>query len=645
MAKKKKGVDSPVERPPAEGESAAAPEGRLLAWNQLVLSPQNPRKTIDPEAIAELAESIAAQGILQNLIARPHPSAADIFEIVAGERRYRAVGELVKAGRWDGNAPLLPAVVRRMSDSEALAIALIENLHRQDVPPMEEAEGFAELRRLDPARWTTATIADSVKRTQRYVQQRLALVEKLDDKVKDALRTGEIQVTHARALTVAKPRDQVEALEKIKAGYGAYVDAERLSVHMLEKLPLVAAAPFPLERYTGEIVDGPIPYGRRDGRRFLDVAQFETLRKEMVDEKKARLEKQWAWVEVKKGDSGRAEPQYGIYRKSSDKAKAGAVIFLDASGAVIVKTGLVKVERQADGHAAQRRTWEERQREEEREQKERTAAAKVFNAALRERLAARPGLALGLLAAEFATERYGTGIVGELRAPSERTAPWRAAFGELALRPNRLQQAPGLALVDAPDPERLIETLERLEDVTGLIASQAVDRVGASEFARLDLIEAALARHLGVTIPEILAPKEPYEAPRRCRMCGCTDENGCHDEESGESCSWAGPDLCSACVPPAEEMRCRHCGALALKKHKKSCPLTAEGKVTAASCGPDLGNEPAPGAVSSEGASTPIEAEAAAGVEETDLARHDQAADPLELPPSLDRRRRSAQHA
>jgi ParB/RepB/Spo0J family partition protein len=589
MAKKNKEPDSAA---PAVDESAAVSEGRLLAWNQLVLSPHNPRKTIDPEAIAELAESIAAQGILQNLIARPHPTETEMFEIVAGERRYRAVGELVKAGRWDEAAPLLPAVVRRMSDSEALAIALIENLHRQDVPPMEEAEGFAALRRLDPARWTTAAIAESVKRTQRYVQQRLALVEKLDDKVKDALRAGEIQVTHARALTVAKPRDQVEALEKIKAGYGGYVDAERLSDHMLEKLPLVAAAPFPMERYTGEIVEGPIPYGRRDGRRFLDVAQFEALRKEVVDEKKARLEKQWAWVEVKKGDSGRAEPQYGIYKKSSDEAKAGAVIFLEGSGAVVVKTGLVKVERQANGHTAQQRTWEERRREEEREQQERAAAAGVFNAELRERLAARPGLALGLLAADFATERFGTSIVGDLRAPSERTAPWRAGFGELASRPNRLQQVRGLALVDAPDPERLIETLERIEDVAGLIARQIIDRVGASEFARLDPIEAALAHHLGVAVPEILAPEEPYEAPRRCRMCGCTDENGCHDEESGESCSWAGRELCSACGPAAEEMRCRECSAPALKKHKKTCPLAAEGKVSASSCGPEPADRP-----------------------------------------------------
>jgi hypothetical protein len=121
-------------------------------------------------------------------------------------------------------------------------------------------------------------------------------------------------------------------------------------------------------------------------------------------------------------------------------------------------------------------------------------------------------------------------------------------------------------------------------------------------------------------------------------MCGCTDENGCHNEESGESCSWTGPDLCSACVPAAEEMRCRHCGALALKKHKKTCPLAAEGKVSASSCGPDSAEEPASDAGWSDAAPSAIEGEAAAKVEEPEP-------DPLELPPALDRRRRSAQHA
>lgn len=100
-------------------------------------NPFQPRSTMDPTALDELAQSIRVQGVLQPLLVRPHPVTPGRFQIVAGERRWRAAST---AGLHE-----VPTLVRDMADTEAAAVALVENLQRQDLNPIDEAEGYDRL--------------------------------------------------------------------------------------------------------------------------------------------------------------------------------------------------------------------------------------------------------------------------------------------------------------------------------------------------------------------------------------------------------------------------------------------------------------------------------------------------------------------
>lgn len=506
MPKKKAAAKKPapkkVKPQTAPPPVAAATPGELAVIDLASIhpSPLNPRKTFDDVATAELAESIAANGVLQNLVVRRRPVGG--FEIVAGERRYRALTVLADSSRWDRRAALIPVRIVDGDDATVRAIALLENLQRLDVPPMEEAEAFAALHAIDAALWSTAAIAARIGKTQRYVQQRLALTQKLDDKVKDALRAGEIDLTHARALTVADPKVQRDALDKIKAGFGGYVDADRLSDAMMGKLPLVSKAPFPVERYTGEIVEGPKPYGARDGRRFLDVEQFKALQKVVVEQKRLALVGKWAWVEIKRGDSYRAEPNYGNYRKSSDKTKAGAIVFIEANGGVVVKTGLIKVERETRGSGGE--DWNARYARESKERQARKAAEQRFLDALRPHVVADPSLALRLILVHFlGADILEDGRMGDSAGPTPLTRRFRDVLDGVLEQDDPTGNC---RLRDDAAPAAVLDALLRLEaggDAGQLLAALVAEHLSVP-YDGLSPILAHVAIQLGVAIPEHL---------------------------------------------------------------------------------------------------------------------------------------------
>jgi ParB family transcriptional regulator, chromosome partitioning protein len=175
------------------GEAALTPDApggiRQTPIDLLEPSPFQPRRAMNDEALQELAESIRARGILQPLLIRPHPQVLGRFQIVAGERRWRAAG---LAGLHE-----VPALVRELSDSEAMASALVENLQRQDLNPIEEAEGYSRL--LDEFGMTHETLAQAVGKSRSHLTNTLRLLN-LPDRVKQAVRRGEISAGHARAL-------------------------------------------------------------------------------------------------------------------------------------------------------------------------------------------------------------------------------------------------------------------------------------------------------------------------------------------------------------------------------------------------------------------------------------------------------------
>jgi ParB family chromosome partitioning protein len=148
-----------------------------------------PRKRFDQEAIQALVESVRDRGILQPLLVRRHPDAPSDYEIIAGERRWRAAQ---LAGLHE-----VPVVVRELTDREALEIALIENIQRQDLTPLEEAEGYRRL--MEEFGYTQETLGQSVGKSRSHVANMLRLLA-LPEPIKALVTEGQLSAGHARAL-------------------------------------------------------------------------------------------------------------------------------------------------------------------------------------------------------------------------------------------------------------------------------------------------------------------------------------------------------------------------------------------------------------------------------------------------------------
>lgn len=172
-----------------EAAPAAAPARTALPVGALEPGPFQPRTTMDEAALEELAASIRQQGVLQPILARPHPAAPARFQIIAGERRWRA-SQL--AGLHE-----VPVLVRPLSDSEAMAAALVENLQRQDLDAIEEAEGFRRL--VEEFRLTQDQLGGLVGKSRSHVANTMRLLT-LPAAVQAQVRQGLLSAGHARAL-------------------------------------------------------------------------------------------------------------------------------------------------------------------------------------------------------------------------------------------------------------------------------------------------------------------------------------------------------------------------------------------------------------------------------------------------------------
>ncbi|ASP37889.1 chromosome partitioning protein ParB [Bacterioplanes sanyensis] len=176
-----------------------------------------PRRDMHPEALEELAASIKAQGLMQPVVVRPLPGATQRFELIAGERRWRACQ---LAG-----LDTLPALIRLVSDETTIAMALIENIQREDLNPMEEANALKRLQQEFDL--TQLEVAEAVGKNRATVANLLRLTN-LNDDVKRLLEHGDIDMGHARALLALEGGQQSEA--------AAQVVAKALNVRQTEAL-------------------------------------------------------------------------------------------------------------------------------------------------------------------------------------------------------------------------------------------------------------------------------------------------------------------------------------------------------------------------------------------------------------------------
>ena len=160
-----------------------------LAVIQLEPGPFQPRVAMDPAALTELTDSIRQQGVLQPILARPHPASPGMFQIIAGERRWRAA---TAAGLHE-----VPVLIKPLDDSGAMAAALVENLQRQDLDAIEEADGYNRL--IDDFGLTQDQIGDLVGKSRSHVANMLRL-RHLPSAVRAHVQSGALSAGHARAL-------------------------------------------------------------------------------------------------------------------------------------------------------------------------------------------------------------------------------------------------------------------------------------------------------------------------------------------------------------------------------------------------------------------------------------------------------------
>jgi len=172
----------------------------------LVPGPFQPRGAIDDAELASLIESVRNQGVLQPLLVRPTPGVAGQFQIVAGERRWRAA--------QIAGLPAVPVHVRSLSDEQAAGAALVENLQRQDLNPIEEANGYQRLQ--TQFGWTQEVIGQRIGKSRSHIANTLRLLN-LPTPVQTEIRNGALSAGHARAL-LAHPDPARAALQVIAGG-------------------------------------------------------------------------------------------------------------------------------------------------------------------------------------------------------------------------------------------------------------------------------------------------------------------------------------------------------------------------------------------------------------------------------------------
>lgn len=195
MAKnEKKGLGRGLSMLLAEGDDTARPSGdRKIPIEQILPNPDQPRRDFVKSDLDDLARSISEKGVIQPLIVRASPDGSDTYQIVAGERRWRAAQQ--------AKLHELPVIIREFSDVEVLEIAIIENIQRADLNPVEEAVGYQQL--MDRFGHTQEKISEALGRSRSHIANLLRLLN-LPKDVLDLVRNGQLSAGHARTLVKAE---------------------------------------------------------------------------------------------------------------------------------------------------------------------------------------------------------------------------------------------------------------------------------------------------------------------------------------------------------------------------------------------------------------------------------------------------------
>ena len=230
----------------------AAAGAQSIAVTDIHRSPYQPRRHFDEAALGELARSVKAQGLVQPVVVRQRPDGG--YELIAGERRLRAAG---LAG-----LDAVPALVRDATDEQALALALVENIQREDLKPLEEAEALRRLR--EEFGLTQQAVAEAVGKSREAVANLLRLLN-LAPAVRRLLEEGALEMGHARALLSLPSEQQGAAARQVAAGKLTVRQTEALVRRLLatgsaasKPAPSSPADTLALERELAERIGAPV---------------------------------------------------------------------------------------------------------------------------------------------------------------------------------------------------------------------------------------------------------------------------------------------------------------------------------------------------------------------------------------------------
>ncbi|MBN9222019.1 MAG: ParB/RepB/Spo0J family partition protein [Mesorhizobium sp.] len=208
-----------IDRPAAPEKLGMSADGKVPI-EFLSPNPKNPRRHFGEAELTDLAQSIREHGVVQPVVARPSPAQAGRYEIIAGERRWRAAQ---RAGLTE-----IPVIVREVNDRTALELAIIENVQRADLNAVEEALGYQQL--IDDHGYTQADLGQVIGKSRSHVANTLRLL-KLPDVIRDMLVDGALSAGHARTLVTAED----------PAGLAKRIVEEGLSVRQAEALAQMPA--------------------------------------------------------------------------------------------------------------------------------------------------------------------------------------------------------------------------------------------------------------------------------------------------------------------------------------------------------------------------------------------------------------------
>ena len=299
-----------------------------LTLDQLELSTSNPRRTFDETSLQGLAQSIQTDGLLQNLVVAQPKGRKKKFTIISGERRFRALQSLLEHGAISADYPVKVDIRRDLDENTAHRIATVENVQRENMNPIEEAEAVAKLL---VGGMPLVEVSAQTGLSEKTIRRRLAITE-LCKEAKVLLENGDIALSQAEALTTGTKEQQRELLDH---GNLEYFDATEIRKHFLDAKPTVSRAIFPLEQYNGTF-SGDL-FTEDEERYFDDVQQFLRLQTRAVEDMVVAFKTE-GWVSVEIVECF----QRWKYREAKEDELGGVwIVFNCRTGQVEVHQGWV----------------------------------------------------------------------------------------------------------------------------------------------------------------------------------------------------------------------------------------------------------------------------------------------------------------